>query len=628
MLALDKQLACLKTIWGGQKGYVFLPWYAEGTFHNGPAYMWPADQNKVKNVLANHNEHDLYFTPGVFAQPARKTKYILPELALWADLDYARAQDSPVPPSIAWESSPGRQQAVWILSEPLPGASLEGGLNQALSASLGADPSGWDSTQLLRVPGRPNHKTNPAKPGKLLWARSVSYARDDWPELRHRPVSKEVECQKESELELKPWNETYIAHRAHLSTQTRQILRSLVPGPDRSAWAWTVLTDMAEHDLSETDALSLVIPTQLGTRYTESQWRAQWAKAAAQCAKPQADSVKPKPKLWGLDWLNQPRARPQWLARDLWHHGAVGFIAGVPKSYKSWFALDFALSVSTGRPVLGQFPVRPGPVLYVQAEDPESMVAARAMAVAHGKGLYPEGRLTGTADQLVWAPPEQDPRIHWLVQTGLTLSNSEHLEKLDTLCKKHRYRLIVIDTLGMTLGAVDINDSSQLMSRVLRPLRRLAHKYAVAIVIVHHNRKATQDMQAAVAGQRMLGSVALHAWTESAWYIQRLEDGRVQLQVESKHTEGQTYMLRIPHMVLDDDTQGWRPELLADEDGQPPTTTPPNRIVTVLRSAGSTGLTEADLWAVLGGRQVRMLERAMAAGQVEKQNNRYVVSEK
>src|SRR5205823_123867 len=54
-------------------------------------------------------------------------------------------------------SSPGRLQAYWGLTQPLPPAHAEQ-LNRRLSRAIGADSSGWDLTQLLRIPGTRNWK--------------------------------------------------------------------------------------------------------------------------------------------------------------------------------------------------------------------------------------------------------------------------------------------------------------------------------------------------------------------------------------------------------------------------------------------------------------------------------------
>ena len=47
----------------------------------------------------------------------------------------------------------------------------------------------------------------------------------------------------------------------------------------------------------------------------------------------------------------------RWLVESLWTQQAVGDLCAQPKSGKSWLALDFAVSVASGTPVLDRFAV-------------------------------------------------------------------------------------------------------------------------------------------------------------------------------------------------------------------------------------------------------------------------------
>ena len=52
----------------------------------------------------------------------------------------------------------------------------------------------------------------------------------------------------------------------------------------------------------------------------------------------------------------------RWLVEQLWCADSVGVIGGAPKCAKTWLGLDMALSVATGTPCLGKYPVpEPGP---------------------------------------------------------------------------------------------------------------------------------------------------------------------------------------------------------------------------------------------------------------------------
>lgn len=76
------------------------------------------------------------------------------------------------------ESSPGHSQAYYALSRrvlPEEGA----GLNKRLAHALGADVSGLDLTQLLRVPGTTNHKYPERPRVRLVELAEVTYRPED-----------------------------------------------------------------------------------------------------------------------------------------------------------------------------------------------------------------------------------------------------------------------------------------------------------------------------------------------------------------------------------------------------------------------------------------------------------------
>src|SRR5207302_1326577 len=89
----------------------------------------------------------------------RRKAYALPLASLYVDLDGAPnfAGRLVPPPSLSVQSSAGRSQDYWYLARPVPPAEGER-RNRILAQLAGADPSGWDLTQLLRIPGTVNHK--------------------------------------------------------------------------------------------------------------------------------------------------------------------------------------------------------------------------------------------------------------------------------------------------------------------------------------------------------------------------------------------------------------------------------------------------------------------------------------
>lgn len=132
-----------------------------GNWHDQAFIVGPGTSKEVEKWLDDHPEstYDIYFCPLPFKDTTKRKKdKVKSSRLLWSDLDdVTQEQVKKLEPSLLWESSPGSFQGLWILDEELSpeGAEL---LNHKLTYFIGGDPSGWDLTQVLRLPGTINHK--------------------------------------------------------------------------------------------------------------------------------------------------------------------------------------------------------------------------------------------------------------------------------------------------------------------------------------------------------------------------------------------------------------------------------------------------------------------------------------
>lgn len=108
-------------------------------------------------VLSAPDEADVYFCPLTFYQKKRRKEYVLKSRWLYADLDEAPLDKLPLKPTHLWRTSNGRHQALWGLADYVEPQDLEK-WNRLMTNKSKADKSGWDLTQLLRIPGTHNYK--------------------------------------------------------------------------------------------------------------------------------------------------------------------------------------------------------------------------------------------------------------------------------------------------------------------------------------------------------------------------------------------------------------------------------------------------------------------------------------
>jgi hypothetical protein len=124
-------------------------------------FAWP-DQREIMgaHVETVANGHNVWFSVNMFRRPKRAREFAMPTRLVWADLDLCNPAQITPQPQLRIESSPRRYQAVWRLDELVDPEKAQD-LSRRIAygyADHGADKSGWDIEQLLRVPFTYNYK--------------------------------------------------------------------------------------------------------------------------------------------------------------------------------------------------------------------------------------------------------------------------------------------------------------------------------------------------------------------------------------------------------------------------------------------------------------------------------------
>jgi hypothetical protein len=150
-------------------------------------------------------------------------------------------------------------------------------------------------------------------------------------------------------------------------------------------------------------------------------------------------------------------------------------VAARPKTGKSWLVTQLCIAVATGQQVLDRQAVQ-GNALYLALEDHPRRCKSR-LEILLGQAPYPEGM-----DRLAYLFSD--------VKRG-------DLRPIESWLKTAEApRLVVIDTLGRFLparGRQDSGDAYQADYAFMGDLKSLADQNNLAILIVHHTRKADAD---------------------------------------------------------------------------------------------------------------------------------------
>lgn len=564
---IAETLQFLNAVWGDEECYVDLPAKSRGHWmpHN---LLWPdleAARARIESAL--ENRWDLYFSVATFERLGRRHEDTLPVGWLWADLDTVDPEVLAVQgliPTIAWKSSDARYQALWRLSSDITARQAEQ-LNKRLTYKIGADKSGWDLTQVLRVPGTRNYKYSEAGHDvRLLWIGEEIYKAS---ELRERV--KDVEVVDEWAYD----GEGAVRERAPLGGRAKSLLRTppeLVVLGERSDRLWELECLLAEAGRSELEIFRLVWPCawnkfkedgDRGRDRLRRDIRRALGKVAGEAARVVEETEEREggreggregeerevtvgdASEVGADEETAPRRgslfipygefivsrfpEPRWLVQDIWTARAHGLIAGEPKTGKSMLATNLALAVASGEPFLGKFRVdTPGPVLIIQEENDPWVVQDRMWRMASSMGLcgsvVGEGNgKSGREDE--FEMPRELP-IGLLNNHGWELDDEENREMLELEVRARRPMLVILDPLYLMIGERD-TDKSRDVVQFLKWLLRLRYKYGCAVVIIHHYRKQKQEAPGTTIrpGQRIMGSGTFHGWVESAMYCEAME---------------------------------------------------------------------------------------------------------
>jgi AAA domain len=195
------------------------------------------------------------------------------------------------------------------------------------------------------------------------------------------------------------------------------------------------------------------------------------------------------PDLWTAQQLMDTEfAVPRWAVPGILCEG-LSLLAGPPKVGKSWLSLALALDVASGGAAFGAIPVRPGPVLYLALEDTPRRLKSR-MSKLLGASQPPAG--LDIATDWPTLPAGGDAAIAaWL--------------------DAHRdARMVVLDVFAKLRGPVPAGMAAYDADyAAVGRAKRIADNYGIAILLIHHVRKAaSEDFLQEVSGTNGIAGAA------------------------------------------------------------------------------------------------------------------------
>lgn len=223
-----------------------------------------------------------------------------------------------------------------------------------------------------------------------------------------------------------------------------------------------------------------------------------------------------------------------WAIENLIPEGLT-LLTGRPKAGKSFMAFDMALAITQGEKFLNKFQTVKGKVLYIPFEDNERRIQNRLNDLLQGEEAPPD---------LLFPSDLFFPKID---QGGVDVME-EIMQQTENL------KLIIIDTFGASIserfGTLGMNfkEDYEFMSQ----LQKLALKFQVGILLIHHTRKLTSEN----VFDEVVGSTGVTASPDTLLMLRKSSD-RVQL-----HITGRDIKESVFEVSFDNESFKW--ELLSE----------------------------------------------------------------
>ncbi|WNN95233.1 DNA primase/helicase [Microbacterium phage Tinyman4] len=507
-------LTLVRKVWrhAGVAGNVWMP-HISKIGQPGERFREGAPIQARKPELPELRESvDWYWTPAVSRGTDRNIKQdghtqYPAQRVIWVDCDESYNDELllSLRPSYLWETSPGHKQAIWLMSEEIPLTEFHrNGFMGMLTQALGADKSGVDVSQLLRVPGTWHHKRKPFQ-GRILSTRGTVYTRG-------MILSR-------------------VAKGLGFGPALASELGADDPYGDRSKLLWKFARSAAELGLPQDLTFKLIKATKWNKWQDEPERLKEDIERAYEVQpseKPEKDPEREQAadqleqeideaiEAWSMatvDEFGPVIHKPiSWILPGIIPEGGCGLIVAAPKVGKTRIAIEIALGLASGNKPLGISSQRPQPVGFFSLEDGEYLFAERLSAGMKGtRAKYHwDGHIRRDGKGLVWEP--QQPLNLLTHFAPVDLSTPEDQQRLYETIERYGLRLVIIDTLSMAIGKTKVTDNSE-MYEVLKPLKLIAQTTGCAVMLIHHTRKRVFEKGESIQ-ESILGATALHGWSD------------------------------------------------------------------------------------------------------------------
>ena len=468
----------LSTVWRNKAGYGFLcfkpkdAWSGLKAWKEYPLQL-PISEAKIEEAQAKYpiEDFDWYFSPCTFSSNKRQARFAQPTDLLWSDVDEGNVNKLGKEPFLLWKTSRGRHAAIWRQDQIVTPDLVEA-TNGYIAKVIGADPSGKDLSQVLRVVGTINHKPNKGNE-VILISSSVNKYNFREETLRGLFLSQDI---------------------------PDAIIKALgedVADKDRSAKIYYIARSLFERGFTRNMVIEILKYSKWNkfgsdSKRLEDDVDRVWKKYSTAVS----SNINREEEMEGLEAFDLSSIEAEDLS-FLWDpyipEGKITIIEGDPGLGKSWLTMKLAADLSAGRALPGNEVKEPRKVLLLSAED-------------------------GLSDTIKPRLSALDANFENIFAVNKPVYITEaDMKRIRTICLEKNITVIVIDPLVAFMGGkIDLHKANQTRDIMAR-LARLGDELGITIICIRHLTKGGKDK----AIYRGLGSIDITGAARSVLAIGR-----------------------------------------------------------------------------------------------------------
>lgn len=160
----------------------------------------------------------------------------------------------------------------------------------------------------------------------------------------------------------------------------------------------------------------------------------------------------------------------EWIISDIIPEKAICFLGGKRGTFKTFFGLELAYSIASGKIFLNKFESKKARVLFIDEESGLSLIKERGEKIKKGLGIT------------------EDVDVAFISFANIKLDSSIWVIKLREVIEEFKPNLIIVDSLRRVMR-FDENEAGYVSKLFTDSIRPLTEDYNLSWLLLHHMRK-------------------------------------------------------------------------------------------------------------------------------------------